>query len=42
MKSWRKLDDYTVEFTTTRPSSFVPYQVIYILDSGVFLLPYAA
>jgi peptide/nickel transport system substrate-binding protein len=30
MKSWRKLDDYTVEFTTTRPSSFVPYQVIYI------------
>ena len=30
MKSWRKLDDYTVEFTTTRPSSFVPYQVVYI------------
>src|SRR6266699_6347013 len=31
MQSWRKLDDYTVEFTTTRPSSFVPYQVIYVL-----------
>lgn len=30
MKSWRKLDDYTVEFTTTRPSSFVPYQVVYV------------
>jgi peptide/nickel transport system substrate-binding protein len=30
MKSWRKLDDYTVEFTTTRPSSFVLYQVVYI------------
>jgi peptide/nickel transport system substrate-binding protein len=30
LKSWRKLDDYTVEFTTTRPSSFVPYQVVYI------------
>jgi peptide/nickel transport system substrate-binding protein len=30
MQSWRKLDDYTVEFTTTRPSSFVPYQVVYI------------
>src|SRR5262245_58322722 len=27
LKSWRKIDDYTVEFTTTRPSSFVPYQV---------------
>ena len=30
MQSWRKLDDYTVEFTTSRPSSFVPYQVVYI------------
>ena len=30
MQSWRKLDEYTVEFTTTRPSSFVPYQVVYI------------
>jgi peptide/nickel transport system substrate-binding protein len=30
MKSWRKVDDYTVEFTTTRPSSFVPSQVVYI------------
>jgi peptide/nickel transport system substrate-binding protein len=31
IKSWRKLDDYTVEFTTTRPSSFLPYQVCYLL-----------
>jgi ABC-type transport system substrate-binding protein len=30
IQSWRKLDEYTVEFTTTRPSSFVPYQVVYI------------
>jgi peptide/nickel transport system substrate-binding protein len=30
MQSWRKLDDYTVEFTTSRPSSFVPYQIVYI------------
>jgi ABC-type transport system substrate-binding protein len=30
MQSYRKLDDYTVEFTTSRPSSFVPYQVVYI------------
>jgi peptide/nickel transport system substrate-binding protein len=30
MQSWRKLDDYTVEFTTSRPSSFVPYQLVYI------------
>ncbi len=30
IQSWRKLDDYTVELTTTRPSSFVPYQVVYI------------
>src|SRR6266446_8209561 len=27
LKSWRKLDDDTVEFTTFRPSSFVPYQL---------------
>jgi peptide/nickel transport system substrate-binding protein len=31
IQSWRKLDDYTVEFTTTRPSSFVPFQVVYML-----------
>jgi peptide/nickel transport system substrate-binding protein len=30
MKSWRKLDDYTVEFTTVRPSAFLPYQVVYV------------
>ena len=30
IKSWRKLDEYTVEFTTTRPSSFVPYQLVYV------------
>jgi peptide/nickel transport system substrate-binding protein len=34
LQSWRKLDDYTVEFTTTRPSSFVPYQVCYVLFSS--------
>jgi ABC-type transport system substrate-binding protein len=26
-KSWRKLDDYTIEFTTTHPSSFVPFRL---------------
>src|SRR5919204_3276120 len=31
MKSWRKLDDYTLELTTTRPSSFIPFQLTYIL-----------
>ena len=31
IQSWRKLDEYTVEFTTTRPSSFVPFQVVYML-----------
>ena len=30
IKSWRKLDEYSVEFTTTRPSSFVPYQLVYV------------
>jgi peptide/nickel transport system substrate-binding protein len=34
LKSWRKIDAYTVEFTTTRPSSFVPYQVCYVLFSS--------
>jgi peptide/nickel transport system substrate-binding protein len=34
LQSWRKIDDYTVEFTTTRPSSFVPYQVCYVLFSS--------
>jgi ABC-type transport system substrate-binding protein len=34
LKSWRKMDDYTVEFTTIRPSSFVPYQVCYVLFSS--------
>jgi peptide/nickel transport system substrate-binding protein len=34
IKGWRKLDDYTVEFTTTRPSSFLPYQVCYLLVSS--------
>ena len=31
VKSWRKLDDYTVEITTTRPSSSVLFQVCYDL-----------
>jgi peptide/nickel transport system substrate-binding protein len=34
VKSWRKLDDYTVEITTTRPSSTVLFQVCTILYSS--------
>ncbi|HXH13563.1 MAG TPA: ABC transporter substrate-binding protein [Alphaproteobacteria bacterium] len=34
VKSWRKLDDYTVEFTTTRPSAFLPFQLCYVLYSS--------
>jgi peptide/nickel transport system substrate-binding protein len=34
IKDYRKLDDATVEFTTTRPSSFVPFQVVYVLYSS--------
>jgi peptide/nickel transport system substrate-binding protein len=34
IKDYRKLDDYTVEFTTTRPSSFVPFQVVYVFYSS--------
>jgi ABC-type transport system substrate-binding protein len=34
IKDYRKLDDYRVEFTTTRPSSFVPFQVVYVLYSS--------
>jgi peptide/nickel transport system substrate-binding protein len=30
IKSWKKVDEHTVEFTTTRPSSFVPYQLVYV------------
>jgi len=31
LKAVRKVDDYTVEFETPTPSSFVPYQVVYML-----------
>ena len=34
IKSYKKLDDYTIEFTTTRPSSFVPFQLVYVLYSS--------
>ncbi|HYY15839.1 MAG TPA: ABC transporter substrate-binding protein, partial [Gammaproteobacteria bacterium] len=34
LKSWRKLDDATVEFTTIRPTSLVPYQVCFVLFSS--------
>jgi len=34
IKDYRKLDGYTVEFTTTRPSSFVPFQVVYVFYSS--------
>ncbi len=31
IKSYKKIDDYTVEFTTHEPSGFVPFQLCYIL-----------
>ncbi|MDQ3831292.1 MAG: ABC transporter substrate-binding protein [Candidatus Tectomicrobia bacterium] len=34
IKDYRKIDDATVEFTTTRPSSFVPFQAVYVLYSS--------
>jgi peptide/nickel transport system substrate-binding protein len=34
IKSYKKIDDYTVEFLTTQPSSFVLFQVIYVLYSS--------
>jgi peptide/nickel transport system substrate-binding protein len=34
IKEYRKIDDATIEFTTTRPSSFVPFQVVYVLYSS--------
>ena len=34
LKSWRKLDDYTVELTTHTPDSTFPYQVTYVLYSS--------
>ncbi len=34
MKEWRKLDDYTLELTTTRPTSFIPYLLTYIFMSS--------
>jgi peptide/nickel transport system substrate-binding protein len=33
-KGWKKIDDYTVEFTTKTPDSFFPYQICYILMSS--------
>lgn len=34
LKSWRKIDDYTVELTTHTPDSTFPYQVTYVLYSS--------
>jgi peptide/nickel transport system substrate-binding protein len=34
IKSYKKIDDYIVEFTTTQPSSFVLFQLIYVLYSS--------
>ena len=34
IKSYKKIDDYAVEFTTTQPSSFVLFQLIYVLYSS--------
>ncbi len=31
IKSYKKVDDHTVEFTTHQPDSFVPFQLCYIL-----------
>ena len=31
IKSYKKIDDHTVEFTTHTPDSFVPFQLCYIL-----------
>jgi len=31
IKSYKKIDEYTVEFITHKPDSFVPYQLCYIL-----------
>src|SRR5258708_3577966 len=31
LKSVRKIDDYTVEFESVKPSSFVPYQLLYVM-----------
>ncbi len=31
VKGWKKIDKYTVEFSTKGPDSFFPYQVVYIL-----------
>jgi len=33
-KGWKKIDKYTVEFTTKSPDSFFPYQISYILMSS--------
>jgi ABC-type transport system substrate-binding protein len=33
-KSVRKIDDYTVEFTTKSPDAFWPYQICYVLMSS--------
>ena len=30
-KGWKKIDKYTVEFTTKSLDSFFPYQIVYIL-----------
>lgn len=34
IKGYRKIDDYTVEFTTTQPTSFVLFQLVYVLHSS--------
>ena len=31
LKAWRKIDDYTVEITTSRPVSYFPYVLTYTL-----------
>jgi len=34
VKSWRKIDDYTLEITSDRPLSYFPYLLVYLLYSS--------
>lgn len=34
LKSWRKIDDYTIELTTTQPDSSFPFQLTYVFYSS--------
>jgi peptide/nickel transport system substrate-binding protein len=34
VKSWKKLDDFTVEITTSQPDAFLPYEIAWIMMSS--------